>query len=107
MPRSVFGDDFDPARAAYLGIVASQDGFPSQGVWRLRDVFQTAEQWKLGGGPDDTNHTRIIDAAIPADAPKSQEEFLSAYPPSQETNLDLLAPDDFPQLPALPASLGS
>ncbi|HET7087554.1 MAG TPA: glucodextranase DOMON-like domain-containing protein [Anaerolineae bacterium] len=107
VPRSVFGDDFDPARAAYLGIVASQDGFPSKGVWRLRDVFQTAEQWKLGGGPDDANHTRIIDAAIPAGAPKSQEESLSAYPPSQETNLDLLAPDDFPQLPALPASLGS
>ena len=104
VPRSVFGDDFDPAAAAYLGVVLSQDGFPSQGVWRVRDVLAAAEQWRLGGAPDDTNHTRIIDAAIPADAATSQETYLSTYPPSKEARLDDLTPDDFPQLPVVPAN---
>jgi alpha-amylase/alpha-mannosidase (GH57 family) len=104
VPRSVFGDDFDPTQAAYLGIVMSQDGFPSQGVWRVRDVLKTAEQWKLGGAPDDTNHTRIVDAAIPADAAASQETYLSTYPPSKQARLDDLTPDDFPQLPVVRAN---
>jgi hypothetical protein len=103
VPRDVFGADFDPTKAAYLGIVLSQDGFPSQGVWRVRDVLKTAEQWKLGGAPDDTNHTRIIDVAIPASAARSQEAYLSTYPASHETQLDRLTPDDFAQLPIIPA----
>ncbi|HLF25292.1 MAG TPA: glucodextranase DOMON-like domain-containing protein [Anaerolineae bacterium] len=103
VPREVFGADFDPVRAGYLGIVMSQDGFPAQGVWRVRDVLKTAEQWKLGGAPDNTNHTRVIDAAIPAEAIQSQEVLLSTSPSFQEPRLDALTPDDFPQLPVVPA----
>ena len=53
--------------------------------------------------PVDTNHTRIIDVAIPAGAAQAQEAYLSTYPASQETQLDKLTPDDFAQLPVIPA----
>lgn len=99
VPKRVFGADFDPRQAAYLAVVLSQEGFPSPGVWRVRDVLPQAAQWRLGGGPDDTNHTRILDVAWPVGARPTQEEMLSAYPPSKETNLDRLGPEDFPQLP--------
>ena len=72
----------------------SQEGYPS-GVWRIRDVNVEAAQWRLGGAPDDANHTRIIDVAWPAEATPTQEEMLSAYQPSQEVNMDMLGPDDF------------
>ena len=78
--------------------MVSQDGFPSTGVWRLRDVEQMAAQWRLGGGPADTNHTRIIDLAWPEGRTPTQEEMLSDYPPSQEKNMDKLSPDDFAQV---------
>jgi alpha-amylase/alpha-mannosidase (GH57 family) len=89
----------EPASWRYLAVVMSQEGYPSSGVWRIRDVEVTAQQWRLGGGPDDTNHTRIIDVAWPAGATPTQEEMLSNYKPSQETNMDLLGPDDFAELP--------
>ena len=57
-----------------------------------------AAQYRFGGAPDDTNHTRIIDLAWPADATPTQEEMLSQYPPSQEQNMDALGPDDFAQV---------
>ena len=76
----------------------SQEGYPSSGVWRIRDVNPEAAQWRLGGAPDDTNHTRIIDVAWPTEATPTQEEMLSAYQPSQEANRDMLRPDDFAQL---------
>jgi hypothetical protein len=68
---------------------------------RVRDIKAQSEQWRFGGAPDDTNHTRIIDVFLPADAPATQEELLSAYPASQEGNMDNLTPDDFAQLPML------
>lgn len=103
MPRSVFGEGFDPKKASYVGAVLSQDGFPSAGVWRVRDVEAQAAQWRVGGAPADTNHTRIIDVAWPADAKPRQFEFLSNYPASKETNMDKLRLDDFPQIPVLRA----
>ena len=98
VPRRVFGSDFDPRRAAYLAVVLSQEGFPSPGVWRVRDVLPQAAQWRLGGGPDDTNHTRILDVAWPAGAQPTQEAMLSTYPPSREPDMDRLGPEDFAQL---------
>ncbi len=56
-----------------------------------------AAQWRFGGAPGDTNHTRIIDVALPQGA--DQFKLLTAYRPSQEKNLDALGPDDFAQLP--------
>nr|MBC8263745.1 hypothetical protein [Anaerolineales bacterium] len=88
----------DPASWRYLAVVMGQEGYPSGGVWRIRDVNVEAAQWRFGGAPDDTNHTRIIDVARPAGATPTQEEMLSSYPPSQEANMDMLGPDDFAQL---------
>ncbi len=103
VPRSAFGEGFDPSRAGYVGAVLSQDGFPAMGVWRVRDVETQAAQWRIGGAPADTNHTRIMDVAWPADGKPAQAEFLSKYPASKETNMDKLGPDDFAQVPLLKA----
>jgi alpha-amylase/alpha-mannosidase (GH57 family) len=91
----------DPSAWGYLGVVLSQEGYPASGVWRVRDVEASAQQWRLGGAPADTNHTRIIDVAYPADHVPTQEEALSTYPASQEMDMDALGPDDFAQLPVV------
>jgi len=88
----------DPATWGYLGVVMSQEGYPSSGVWRIRDVEPAGQQWRFGGAPADTNHTRIIDVAYPAELSPTQEEALSAYPASTESDMDALGPDDFAQL---------
>ncbi len=97
VPRSVFGEG-DPQAWGYVAAVLSQEGFPSTGVWRVRDVNPTAAQWRFGGGPDDVNHTRIIDLAW--DGTPTQEEILSTYP-SSKADIATLGPDDFPQIPLL------
>ncbi len=96
VPKELLGDD--PENWAYAVAVLGQEGYPSTGVWRVRDVEATAAQWRFGGAPDDTNHTRIMDLAWPADTSPSQAEMLSTYTPSQEENMDLLGPDDFAQV---------
>ncbi|MGB9594084.1 MAG: glucodextranase DOMON-like domain-containing protein, partial [Anaerolineae bacterium] len=101
VPKDILGDD--PQNWAFLAVVCGQEGYPSTGVWRIRDVNPKAEQWRFGGGPQDTNHTRIMDVVWPADAKPTQEEMLSAYTPSTETNMDKLGPDDFAQLKMLRA----
>jgi len=78
----------------------SQDGFPYAGVWRVRDVEATAQQWRFGGGPDDANHTRILDLAWADGGATTQESMLSTYP-SSPGPLDGLAPEDFPQVEML------
>ena len=99
---SVFGDNFDPAKAGYAAAVLSQDGFPAAGVWRVRDVEATNSQWKLGGAPADMNHTRIIDFVQAADAKPTQEEALSNYP-AATGDIGQLTPDDFAIIPLLKA----
>jgi alpha-amylase/alpha-mannosidase (GH57 family) len=96
VPKEVFGDG-NPAQWGYAAVVLSQDGYPSTGVWRVRDVLPEAEQWKIGGGADDTNHTRIMDIAWPVDVTPTQADMLSTYP-SSSGNINDLGPDDFPQL---------
>jgi len=68
---------------------------------RVRDVEAQSAQWRFGGAPADTNHTRIIDVWLPAGISPTQEEALSTYPASQEKDMDKLTPDDFAQLPML------
>jgi hypothetical protein len=81
----------------------SQEGFPSAGVRRVRDVNPAAEQWKGGGAPDDANHTRIYDLLHPDEG--VQEQLLSDYEPAD--SVEGLGPDDYPQVPlVLPASQG-
>ncbi len=96
VPKELLGDD--PENWAYAVAVLGQEGYPSTGVWRVRDVQTSAAQWRFGGAPEDTNHTRIMDLAWPADATPSQADMLSTYSPSQEENMDLLGPDDFAQV---------
>ncbi len=78
-----------------------QEGFPSSGVWRVRDVTPSAQQWRFGGALGGTNGTRIIDLALPPDATPAQADLLKPAKPSQEQNLDKLGADDFAQLPML------
>lgn len=96
VPIEVFGEG-DPAEWGYAAVVMSQDGFPSKGVWRIRDVEGTSSQWRLGGGGDDVNHTRIVDLVWPADDVLTQEVMLGGYSPSSEA-IDALKPDDFAQI---------
>ncbi len=100
VPLALFGADADPTAWGYVAALLSQDGFPSAGVRRVRDVQPQAEQWRIGGGPQDTNHTRIMDLAWPADAVPTQADILGDYPPSQE-DVGNLTPDDFAQIPLL------
>ena len=75
-------------------------------MWRVRDVNAAAEQWRFGGAPaNSTTHTRIVDVAYPADFATSQEDALSSFTPQNTPSgqFDALSPDDFAQLPAVPA----
>ncbi len=84
-----------------------QEGYPASGVWRVRDVNPAAEQWRFGGAPaNSTTHTRIIDVALPAGFPLSQEQGLSIFTPQNvpATSFDALSPDDFGQLLMLTAN---
>jgi alpha-amylase/alpha-mannosidase (GH57 family) len=100
VPLALFGEGADPTAWGYAAALLSQDGYPSSGVRRVRDVQPTAEQWRIGGGPDDTNHTRIMDLVWPAGASPDQATILSTYPSSQDA-VGSLAPDDFAQVPLL------
>jgi hypothetical protein len=89
----------DPATWSLAVVASSQDGYPSSGVWRIRDVLPVAEQWRIGGAPaDTTNHTRIMDVLYPEAG--VQEQMLSDFAPSQ-ANVDELGPDDFGKVPVL------
>jgi hypothetical protein len=99
VPLSFFPEE-DPTNWAYAAVVLGQEGYPSQGVWRVRDVAEVAEQYKFGGAPADVNHTRIIDLVLPGDADQDQQTLLSSYLSSQE-EIDTLSADDFAQIPML------
>ena len=48
VPRTVL--EGNPEEWAFAVVVLGQEGFPSAGVWRVRDVQPAAEQWRFGGG---------------------------------------------------------
>ena len=99
VPRSVLGDG-DPAAWGYAVAVMSQEGYPSSGVRRIRDVLPTAEQWRIGGAPGaGTTHTRILDLLWPEEG--IQEAALSVY--TEASSPDGLGPDDFAQVPLITA----
>jgi hypothetical protein len=68
-------------------------------VRRVREVEPTAKQWRLGGGPADINHTRVIDLAF-ADE-ETQEALLSGYPSATTGSIEVLRADDFPLIPII------
>jgi alpha-amylase/alpha-mannosidase (GH57 family) len=96
IPLELLGDG-DPATWGYAAVVMSQEGYPATGVRRIRDVDTAVEQWRLGGGPDDINHTRIIDVAYAEEG--VQEALLSAYSAVSAGTVDDLEPGDYPQVP--------
>ncbi len=89
IPKAILGDN--PEEWKYAAMVLSQEGYPSGGVQRVRDVNQKSEQWKVGGAPADTNHTRVIDVVWPEAG--VQETWLSTYTPSQAAQTELTATD--------------
>ncbi len=103
VPRTMIPGD--PADWSYAVAIASQEGFPASGVWRVRDVLPAAEQWRIGGAPEGTtNHTRLLDVIYPEAG--VQEALLNNYPRSAGSVGDL-GPDDFGQIPVLGAGESS
>ena len=96
IPRSLLASG-DPASWGYAALVMSQEGFPSSGVRRIRDVEATAQQWRVGGAPSGINHTRILDLAWPEAG--VQEDLLSGFVPIPSGKIDDLGPDDFGIVP--------
>ncbi|MGI9667304.1 MAG: glucodextranase DOMON-like domain-containing protein [Acidimicrobiia bacterium] len=96
--RSLFPDG-DPATWGYAVALMSQEGFPSAGVRRVRDVLPTAQQWKIGGGDASINATRILDLLWPDDG--AQQQMLTPAEAVASGNLDDLTPDDFGQIDVL------
>jgi carbohydrate-binding DOMON domain-containing protein len=96
LPLSLLGDG-DPTTWGYAAVVLSQEGFPSSGVRRVRDVEGSSQQFRLGGAPNDANHTRIIDVAWAVAG--EQESLLSDY--TGASSLEGLAADDFGTVPLL------
>jgi carbohydrate-binding DOMON domain-containing protein len=95
-------EEITPAKWGYLGVVLGQEGYPSSGVWRVRDVSEQAAQWRFGGAPaNSTTHTRIIDVAYPDGFTVTQEAVLSDFTPQNIDvgDFDALSPQDFAQLP--------
>jgi hypothetical protein len=78
--------------------VMSQEGYPSSGVWRIRDVALVAEQWRIGGGTGSRADTRILDFLWPEGNSPSQGELLENANPT-DVDLDELGPDEYPQVP--------
>lgn len=97
VPKSILGDA--PERWGYAAVLLSQEGFPSGGVMRVRDVLPVAEQWRIGGGPaGTTNHTRVLDFVWPIEG--EQERWLSDFSPTDRSQADLTQ-DDFARVPML------
>jgi len=97
VPKSAFGEG-DPAAWGYAAMVMSQEGFPSAGVWRVRDGQETAAQWKFGGVPAGaTNYPRIFDLIDAGD----QAAQLAFTPSTAEVGG--LTADDFAHIALLQA----
>ncbi len=99
VPRSLLPGDPDEWKLAV--VVLSQEGFPSSGVWRVRDVQPVAEQWRIGGGSGSPADTRIMDVLWPEGGELIQEELLTHSVPPGSDQSGLTA-DEYPQVPAVP-----
>ncbi len=97
LPKKLFAGRGTPAQWGYAAMVLSQDGFPSPGVRRVRDVKQAAEQWRLGGALPGSNATRIVDLAWSGEP--SQAQILSRFQPVAADSLGTAPPEAFAQIP--------
>jgi carbohydrate-binding DOMON domain-containing protein len=101
LARDLFPEG-DPSTWGYAVAVMSQEGFPSSGVRRIRDVESAAQQYRIGGGDGSLNTTRILDLLWPEAG--IQEQMLSPATPITSGSLDDLTADDFGQV--TPLTLG-
>jgi alpha-amylase/alpha-mannosidase (GH57 family) len=97
-PRALLAGD--PQEWSFAAVVLSQEGYPSAGVWRVRDVQPNVEQWRIGGGTGTVADTRIMDVLWPGRLSPSQEELLQNRSP-EGAGLSDLSPDDYPQVPMI------
>ncbi len=97
VPRTVL--EGNPEEWAFAVVVLGQEGFPSAGVWRVRDVQPAAEQWRFGGGSGSNLDTRIIDLLWPAQG--EQEGYLRNFRAGEQVDLENILPDEYPQVPAV------
>ena len=100
VPRRLLPES-DPSAWAFAVTVLSQEGFPSPGVWRVRDVMQEAEQWRIGGGTGSNLDTRILDLLWPESREGTQEDLLSNPSPEEGVEFEDLTADDYPQVPMI------
>jgi len=89
-----------PADWTYAAAVLGQEGYPAEGVWRVRNVSLYAAQYVFGGASADATHTRIIDLILPEGVEPDQAAILSNYT-SLSGSADSFNPDDFSQVPML------
>ncbi len=95
IPKSLLGDG-DPTEWKYAIALMGQEGFPSSGVRRIRDVEPNAEQWPIGGGDGSINPTRIMD--LLASEAGMQESRLTGHTPISSGTVDDLSDDRFAQV---------
>ena len=99
VPVEFFGEG-EPTTWAFAVALLGQEGYPADGVWRVRDISQKAEAYRFGGAPSDNNHTRIIDLLVPEGSEVSQQDALGTYP-SSASPVDGKGPDDFAIIPVI------
>lgn len=93
VPKSALGDN--PAGWGYLCAICSQEGYPAPGVWRVREVKKTAEQWRFGGGINGWSDPGILDLAWAQGELPSQAEMLSGFISVEETNVSKIPEESF------------
>ena len=99
LPRELFPEG-DPTTWSYAVALLSQEGFPSPGVRRVRDVAAEASQYRIGGGAGGVNDTRILDVAAPEGG--AQEDGLTV-PPVSTGSADDLTIDQLGAVPVIEA----
>lgn len=61
----------------YQVFILSQEGYAATGNLRVREVLETAQEWRLGGGHDSHIDPNVLDLLAPSGM--TQEEILGAY----------------------------
>ena len=97
LPKNLVKSSTPAQSWGYAAAVLSQEGYPAAGVRRVRDVKETAEQWRIGGARGGANATRIMDLAW--DGTPAQAKILSAFTPVTAEELGAAGPEAFAQVP--------
>ncbi|MEA4882057.1 MAG: glucodextranase DOMON-like domain-containing protein [Clostridia bacterium] len=75
VPKSIVGTP-EPGWGFQV-FVLGQEGYPSQGNLRVREVMEQAAEWRFGGGDNGVFDPNVIDMLVPVG--HSQEQTLSNY----------------------------